>query len=105
MSVSEEPLLTANKDIKRIRAGHLAYATRKLNEFNEAHLIGDKEKQISILDSLKQAFKCFVTAHKEYIESGPQDEDLTRANEQYSELMNEILKADRLVSQPPNSIF
>ena len=41
MSLNEE-VRENDKDVKRVRAGYLANATRKLREFYEVHLNDDK---------------------------------------------------------------
>ena len=102
MSVIEEPS-TYEKNLKRVRAGYLANATRKLNEFHEAHLTGDKREEQSTLDSLRKAYKDFIAAHEQYLQTKPPKEDSIRAADQYSELMSEMLKAEHLVSQRQSS--
>ena len=91
---------TTEKDVKRVRAGYLANATRKLKEFQDA--VNDEEKR-STLDSLRKAYKDFVAAHDRYLETGPQEEDLKRAADQYYELMKEMLNAEQIVSQLQHS--
>ena len=102
MSLNEE-VRENDKDVKRVRAGYLANATRKLREFYEVHLNGDKEGRKMALDSLRKAYKDFVSAHEDYLRTDLQEEDSTRATDQYYELMSEMLKAEQLVSERPNS--
>ena len=102
MSVTEEPS-TYEKNLKRVRAGYFANAKRKLKEFHEARLTGDKGEEQSTLDSLRKAYKDFVAAHEQYLQTKPPKEDSIRAADQYSELMSEMLKAEHLVSQRQSS--
>ena len=69
MSETEQ---TTENDVKRVRAGYLANATRKLKEFQDAGNDGQKR---STLDSLRKAYKDFVAAHDRYLETGPQEEE------------------------------
>ena len=74
------------KDLKRVRAGYLANATRRCNDFNETWLTGTVPERPLGIDLLRAAFEEFMTHHELYLQEDIDDEERKRADGQYSNL-------------------
>ena len=83
--MSEEKASLA-KDLKRVRAGYLANATRRYNDFNEIWLTGTVPERLLAIDLFRTAFKEFMTHHELYLQEDIDDEERKRADGQFSSL-------------------